>query len=54
MKFLFYCDENEEAAVLQEMLSKWSGVSVESGQSSMVFLLTWQLYAVGRKTFRSD
>lgn len=30
MKFLFYCDENEEAAVLQEMLSKWSGVSVES------------------------
>lgn len=30
MKFLFYCDENEEAAVLQEMFSKWSGVSVES------------------------
>ena len=30
MKFLFYCDENEEAAVLQEILSKWSGVSVES------------------------
>lgn len=30
MKFLFYSDENEEAAVLSEMLSGWSGVSVES------------------------
>ena len=30
MKFLFYSDENEEAAVLSEMLSGWSGVSVVS------------------------
>ena len=54
MKFLFYSDENEEAAVLSEMLSEWSGVSVESRAKQYGFLLTWQLYAVGKKTFRSD
>lgn len=54
MKFLFYCDENEEAAVLQEMLSKWSGVSVESRAKQYGIPADVALYVVGKKTFRSD